>query len=114
MEAKDTVIKKIALDTFGTNDGIRPKFPKDGGLIQTAMEISFKAGQESTGDYPDQIDQARKAGRKEVVEFTSPLMGKISAIIVDIRGDWTDPRQNCRDAHQLITEWQAKLKEWEL
>ena len=61
-----------------------------------------------------QAEISFKAGIKEVVEFTSPLMGKISDIIADIRGDWTDPRQNCRDAHQLITEWQAKLKEWEL
>jgi len=54
-----------------------------------------------------------QAGVREVVEFASPLMGKINDIIADIRGDWTDPRQNCRDAHQLIAEWQAKLKEWE-
>ncbi len=42
-EAKD-ILKQIALEIFGTNDGIRPRFPHTGEKIQEAMEISFKAG----------------------------------------------------------------------
>mgnify|MGYP001608597878 CR=1 FL=1 len=76
-------------------------------------EISFKAGYRQRKDEElPYYKEERLIGIKEVVEFTSPLMGKISNIIADIRGDWTDPRQNCRDARQLIAEWQAKLKDW--
>jgi len=43
MEDKD-IIKQIALEVFGSNDGIRPRFPHTGEKIQEAMELSFKAG----------------------------------------------------------------------
>ena len=46
MEAKD-ILKKIALETFGTNDGNRPCFPSSGEKIQKAMEISFRAGEQA-------------------------------------------------------------------
>ena len=49
MEAKD-ILKRIALETFGTNDGVRPKIPKSGKVIQTAMELSFKAGYDQAPD----------------------------------------------------------------
>ena len=38
------IVKQIALDVFGTKDGIRPQFPRTGEKIQEAMELSFKAG----------------------------------------------------------------------
>ncbi len=41
----DATVKSIALKVFGSNDGIRPRFPHTGGAIQEAMELSFAAGE---------------------------------------------------------------------
>ncbi len=65
--------------------------------IYVTAQISFKAGQESIGDYPDQIYQAEKRGRKEVVEWM---------------------RMHCSiiDSKRILSEntWQAKLKSWNI
>lgn len=87
METKDTV-KQIALEVFGTNDGIRPKFPKGGELIQAAMEESFKAG------------------IKEVIEWVN----QEEHLLYVPEGD-KEPID-----HGILlrpSKWQAKLKEWE-
>jgi hypothetical protein len=40
----DTELKAIALRVFGSSDGVRPKFPRTGELIQEAMEQAYNLG----------------------------------------------------------------------
>ena len=40
----DAELKAIAMRVFGSNDGIRPKFPHTGELIQEAMEQAYDLG----------------------------------------------------------------------
>ena len=83
----EDIVKQIALDVFGTNDGIRPRFPhrEEGGKIQEAMEISFKAGEQSM--------------LKEVVEWIK--QNHWHSADGHLEGDGINDKQ-----------WQAKLKEW--
>ncbi len=37
-------LRKIALKVFGSTDGVRPKFPRSGELIQEAMEKAYEMG----------------------------------------------------------------------
>ena len=58
------------------------------------------------------LDESRKAGMREVVGFVQPLLGRINDLVSDIRGDWTDPRTECRAIFDIINQWQDKLKVW--
>lgn len=97
MEAKDTVIpvgehsESISCHWCGGELGIEYRI--ENARVEQA-EVSFKAG------------------IREVVRFTQPLLDRIDSLVSDIRGDWTDPRTECRAIWDITSEWQAKLKEW--
>lgn len=59
-------------------------------------------------------DIAFKAGIQEVVEYIQPKLNKISELVGNIRGDWTDPRHDCREIWTILAEIAAKLKDWEV
>ena len=88
-------LKEIALEVFGSNDGVKPRFPKTGQKIQEAMEISFKAGQEDVCTVA--VSRFIEQGRQEVVEW---IEGK----------NHHDKEQSYYQFNGL--EWQAKLKSW--
>lgn len=73
----------------------------EGGAIET---ITKKAQQ-------DMLKEGEQRGIRRVVEFANPLLKKIEGFVSDIEGDWTDPRYECGKIYDLITDWQAFLKE---
>jgi len=92
MEAKDTVMsyKKCQVAKLP----VTPPHTDDERIAQAQAEISFKAG------------------IGEVTEWIKPRLDKISELVGNIRGDWTDPRGDCRAIWDILAEIEAKLKEW--
>lgn len=90
MEAKDTVliVKRIA--------GIAKKHPVwDGGLfpfLEAQAEISFPLG----------IEEGRKLGIKEVVDWIENNSGQI----------YSNDTRHYHNIGISLTDWQAQLKEW--
>ena len=70
--------------------------------IEAVTDISFKAG----------VEVGVKQGRQEVIDITEPMMLAINKLSWDIRGDWTDPRHECREIQSILSKWQGYLKEW--
>ena len=135
MKAK--VIKQIALDVFGSVDGIRPLLPYKGGKIQEAMEESFKAGQEQEhkamiGVAVDEGNKAYKAGveeeQKHSLEYANELRRYYEEKIKEAKSfgirevvEWGNepcPHPSTFDGQKLTKKkncpecWKSQLKEW--
>ena len=50
-----------------------------------------------------------KATLKTVGEYVIPELDKISSLVSDIRGDWTDPRAECRKIWEILDRVQKFL-----
>ncbi len=59
-----------------------------------------------------QAEISFKAGIREVVEWLKPKLDKIGECTSEIRGDWTDPRDDCREIWRILSEIKAELKKW--
>ncbi len=106
LEAKDTVIKnegimdlEIPCETCDSKPawGFPTRECMEGIALkhrEFQAEVSFKAG----------YRRGKSDGIKEVVEFVTPKLDKINALVGNIRGDWTDPRTDCRAIWAILEE----------
>ena len=108
MEAKDTVInsKEIerCLDKWNDINNAAMAYGTDSPDIKDMVADFLQA----------QAEISFKAGIKEVVEFTQPLLEQIDKNIQGIRNNWEDPREKCRAIMRAVKQWQDKVKEWEV
>ena len=105
MNWKDTVmsptkLKQIALDSFGSRDGIRPLMPRKGEDIQEAMQDAVNHQAAITWSI------AEKAGIQKVVDWVNKhgiTHGVVGSKFI------LSPHTGFNS-----TGWQAKLKEWHI
>jgi hypothetical protein len=99
-------LKQIALDSFGTRDGIRPLMPKKGEDIQEAMEdVANHQSQATWHSRDNEVAEARKEGREQV-------MADIASLSLE-SGDKNLRGYAVGLLEQLHSKY-AKLKEWGL
>ena len=107
MEAKDTVMPELYTKSIYMGSDYHPSF-------KLPLEMKHSLDRVTQAQAEISFPKGKQAGIREVVEFTQPLLDKINDLVSDIRGDWTDPRTECRAIWDIINQWQAQLKEWGL
>ena len=55
-----------------------------------------------------------EAGKEIVVGFIAPKLTTISGLVGNIRGDWTDPRHDCREIWSILAEIETSLRKGEV